>query len=109
MVAIDVRLGEMPERLLAEQAAGSILYQLGITFGIGSGGPVVTRAWRGFPAAGFGFERGQRVVSVGGMTVDDPTEIIIGFNRAGLLTGETVPVVVVDDGERKTLRVRLEF
>lgn len=107
-----VTLGEMPQSLLAQQAANAIMLQLGMRFEGGEDGPVVSMVWPDFPADALGFERGDEIISVGGRGVDAVIDVFIGFNEGDLLAGEPVEVVVRPESNRsrtRTIEVQLDF
>ena len=68
-------------------------------------GALVTSVVPGSPAGRGGIERGDVIVRVGGRDVDSPGELIEAVGSAGEAT--PVDVVVVRDGMKKSLRVRL--
>ena len=68
-------------------------------------GALVTSVVPDSPAGRGGIERGDVIVRVGGQDVDSPGELIEAVGSAGEAT--PVDVVVVRDGMKKSLRVRL--
>lgn len=67
------------------------------------GGAVVTRVLRGSPAERAGIERGDVIVRVGAAAVDSPDALADAVHSTA--AGKTVDVVVVREGQRRTLRV----
>lgn len=106
---IDVTLGEMPAEVLAEQSARSIMIQLGVAFDTDQ--PYIVFVAPGSPAAGAGLEEGQEVMRVGDTRVNSRTDILVAFDRAGLLSGSEVRMTVRDreSGRAKTVKVKLDL
>ncbi len=78
---------------------------LGVWMDDASVGVRVSHVVRGSPAARAGLEQGDRIVSVDGVDVRDAAHVIRSVTAHAALT--TVPIVVVRDTRRLTLRAEL--
>jgi serine protease Do len=107
----EVVLGELPDYVLGQRAAGSITFQLGMQVGRVDDGAVVARVYESSPAARAGFESGQRILSIGGEPVRSPGDVFTLFTASGLLAAKPVEVRVrneLDEGsDEKTIEVQL--
>jgi S1-C subfamily serine protease len=69
------------------------------------GGALVGRVTNGSPAARAGMRQGDRIVEIDGQAVQEPDDVSAVVNARR--PGDTVKVVVVRDGGRRTLNVKL--
>ncbi|MEL6740991.1 MAG: PDZ domain-containing protein, partial [Planctomycetota bacterium] len=91
---VRVTLGDMPDIVLIREAAPFIAMQLGLRVRDRGGELRVAEVWPGGPAQRAGIESGDRVLSVGGRSVDSTLEFFVGMTDAGLLDGREVAVSV---------------
>jgi serine protease Do len=111
-------LDEAPPALTIGRSIETELGRFGLAIRVerdeeGEPAAYVRGVFRGAPAAEAGFEIGQRIVSVAGQPVRGSEDLINALERAGLLLGRAVPVVVENpdlDGEtpeRATFEIRI--
>ncbi len=80
--------------------------ELAQQFGIeGNKGALVSEVFPGAPAAKAGLEAGDVIVSVGGQEVDDATDL--RNTVAGLQPGSDTELVVIRDGDKKSIEMKL--
>lgn len=106
IVAKSVNLAGLSQGELASQSVGMALDRLGMSMRDGDDGPVITRAVTWF-ARSAGFEPGQQIVAIEGQTIASIEEVYVKLAEAGFLSGEAVRVGVVEEGERRELRLQL--
>lgn len=103
--AQDARQPQQPERAQQDQRAGQQRQTLGVQFDTSQeGGLTIQEIQDDSLAAQAGLQQGDQIIEVGGRRVKNPGQFN-AFIRG--MQGQTVPVVVMRDGQRETVQLNI--
>lgn len=109
LLDFSVTLGKMKDEVLARRILQPIMVQIGTLFEERLDGRVyVQNLWPELPGAMAGLKRGDTVERVNGKPYTDLYNFFVRLADEGILTGETIELIVVDSSnESRRVRVRL--
>ncbi len=108
LIDLSVTLAPIRPEVLAQRLAEPTQLRLGAILGQAEQGVVVLQTFGNLPAAKAGLEVGDRLVAINGRPFGEWYEFFVMAADAGLLTGQSVRIGVIDrSGEEREIEITL--